>query len=132
MRIARYSLALVPLAAVWLYAVAQSSQQIRDVLKHTPAALEPKTSAIEPLDAFPDDVPTRATAAPRPHAEGSAAAPTGEVTRVPLSPPAEERVPAAPLPGPYAAEPVDDALALEHPEITDPVIRRRLAPAWAD
>jgi hypothetical protein len=121
MRKKLYWLALIPLAAVWIYAVGRSAGELLELVALVDAAPAepivtveaPSRPLVAPVAAQRDDEAPATTPAPR------------QVT-LPTAEPAP-RVYAA------AAETVaDDAEPLDHPEVTDPRLRKLLQPAWDD
>jgi hypothetical protein len=117
----RYVLVLIPLAAVWLYAVGQSAGRMFALIDGAPRALVERPAVAPPYWVHEPMAPQRdiaVTPAVVPAAERRTAA-------EPWSPPA-----------PVYAEPsysqAPSAEPIEHPEITDPHLRRLLQPAWDD
>jgi hypothetical protein len=118
----RYVLVLIPLAAVWLYAVGQSAGRMFALIDEAPRAIVERPPAATP------DWAHEPTA---PQSDGVAAAP-------PVVPAAEQRSAVEPWspPPPVYAEPsysqAPSVEPIEHPEVTDPHMRRLLQPAWDD
>jgi hypothetical protein len=126
----RYWLALMPLAAVWVYAVARSGGELFSLF--SPEAAQavltveaPSEPLVAPLAVQRGD---EAPAAEPPAI--AAAEPPAPAPRRASPPPAEPPPAAHPDAGYDAAaagtEPVD------HPEVTDPHLRKLLQPAWDD
>lgn len=129
MRIARYVLLslllLIPLAGVWVYAMTQSGGQI---LALFPAAQESASATSEPAAAQPAPIPEAQLHIP------------GRVEEPGPQPPNPRREQSAPPNEEFLPQPFDgntDAAGdpqpqIEHPDITDPKMRRLLQPAWDD
>ena len=124
MKTTRYlALAAVPLAAVWLFAVGQSMRSLVSMIDAVPAR------AADARAADPAAVAREPGILSGGAALGAAPAPARPASR-------PEEFPAQLPPAVYADE-VSSAtqspeLLLEHPEITDPQLRRLLQPAWDD
>jgi len=126
-----YWLALMAaVTAVWLYAFGRSAGEMLALLASVPA---PRTAAIAPpseplLTAPPPPVgEERAVRAPTPTvAERSPAPEPSE-----RAPQTAERAPRTPADTAYAP-PAGAVEPIDHPEVTDPHLRRLLRPAWDD
>lgn len=135
MRALRYTLALLPLVAVWLYALVESSAQFRSLLGGVEASVDPVARVSPEVEVIADAPPQREqlaspAEAPAPVDTGAAFDPSSARPRelhrdraeVAVAEPSGNRIDGVPV----------DALSELHPEVTDPNLRRLLAPAWAD
>ncbi|HEX7060476.1 MAG TPA: hypothetical protein VF200_00810 [Woeseiaceae bacterium] len=133
----RYLAPLLPLAAIWTYVFATSASQLHGLMPNRPAERQPTAVSQRPLPAPP--VSSRSAAVGPENASREAAtevAPDPEAVAA-TDPGAPVPLPVAAFVPPNAALGAGEAAAaeqepLEHPDITDPKMRRLLAPAWAD
>jgi hypothetical protein len=122
-----YWLALIPLGGVWIYGVGQSAGELFGLLPEAPAqravTVEAPSEPLRPplASGGGDSAVVESTTV-------SGRQPPAPVAR-PVAPPVT-----APAPLAYAdAEPVTDgAEPVDHPEVTDPHLRKLLRPAWED
>ena len=126
MQTKHYLLALVPLLAVWMYAVSESAERMFHLFDEAP----PRDAAASTSSAAPDALPLVAPSEP---AEAAAHAPAVQPAAGPDDIEGYEFLPRGePQPAgagsDYAAR--DETLA--HPDITDPHMRALLRPAWED
>jgi hypothetical protein len=112
-----YWLALIPLAAVWIYSVGRSAGELLELLELVDAA------PTEPIVTV--EVPRQPLVAPV-AAQRDDEAPAPRQVTLPTAEPAPSVYVAA------ADTVADDAEPLDHPEVTDPRLRKLLQPAWDD
>jgi hypothetical protein len=118
-----YLLALIPLAAVWAYAVSQSALTFFAVLDAVPRG---RVATVSPPVVGQDEPPIAGDETDTSAAAAEAPAPI-------VGAPAAATQAYAPLR--YAESGSDeagDAERVEHPDITDPKMRKLLQPAWDD
>jgi hypothetical protein len=126
-------LAVIPLAAVWIYAISQSAESLYALLEAVPAQESETARAADGVAARKDDADARpelrspAVASPAVASPVAAASSPRPAIAAPITPAAEP--PRYPEPS-YAS--FGEAVPLEHPEVTDPAMRKLLQPAWDD
>jgi hypothetical protein len=138
-----FLLPLIPLAAIWAYVFTQSAGQFYDLMEATPQAA-PLAAATAPVvrDAVPPTDTQVIADAERAAAAAYFILPAFEFEEAPVANHYSE--PTYQYEDPYRYEDpyqyqydehqYDDGTSAEipHPEITDPAMRKLLAPAWAD
>jgi hypothetical protein len=126
-----YAFALIAVAgAVWIYAVGQSTGELLGLIRAAPTRPAASVEApSEPLAVRPSQrEQERAPAAPTVAAgEGLPGLAPARVAPRPTEP-----EPAAYPDAGYASGRDDTEVIDDHPGVTDPVLRKRLQPAWDD
>jgi hypothetical protein len=137
MRTGRYLLALVPVAAIWLYAMAQSGGQLF-------ALMEGISGSTNDAPERPSELEVEASIDRGSRISAPDAAPSASAVHGPSIPNAPAAAPERPLPPPrddgmaridevqLHLDENEDPFAGRHPDITDPKIRKLLQAAWAD
>jgi hypothetical protein len=131
MRTGRYLLALIPVAALWLYAMAQSGGQLFGLMEGIDASERPlELKAESGVDrggrlSAPDTAPS-ASAAP------GLGLPNARAAAPERSPPQRDDGMARIDEVQLHLDENEDPFAGQHPDITDPKIRKLLQAAWAD
>ena len=135
MRTGRYLLALIPVAAIWLYAMGQSGGQMFALMKgiggatngapEQPTDLESSVGQGSRISA-PDAAPSTSAVHERDVPDARAAAPDWS------PPPQRDHDMARIGEVQQHIDENEDPFAGQHPDITDPKIRKLLQAAWAD